>query len=344
MVENVGGFGQVFNYGQFSTGQNRQTTGPSNPGGTDQAGAGSLRGTSTPPPPEALAGALKAALKEMMPRSSGPASANASEAQAEHLESIMSSAVSGDTATYLARAMLKFYSEQRHDAVLDRQMLGLEAQGAMMASAAQIDKEADKLQTAAVVSLVTTCVASSITIAASATSAVMKGISLGKEVKAMTSEMAATKELGAEKGLLANVKDFKAIEGDPTLLEDLSTAEGSAENRVAGAESKVIAAKMQGKEAEKLANIGGAIGQIGDASGKVIASAGDFNAKMTDADVKHMEAGSKRLDALAENFRTQADAKKAIVDALDDMIHQVLSFVKDMADAKADRMHSIIHG
>lgn len=340
MVDSLSSSGQTFNYGQLNTVPSQSgQSGPAGAGGPGPAGAGALGGLAAPPPIAALADAVKAVLDELTPKGDASTTGNTSEDQADRLQSIVSSSVSGDTATYLARTMMKFYSEQRHDAVLDRQTLGLAAQAELMNSAAQLDHEADKMKSAAIVSLVTTCVASAITIATSGVSLLMKGFSIGKEIKALKGEMGAMKDLGRAEESLANIKDVKEM---GKVSQATAGDEGLAAKQVMNAKSNLKSFEVQAKTAEKWAAVAGSIGQIGDAAGKTIAAGGEFNSKMTDSEIKHLEADAKRMDAIAEGFRTQADAKKAIIDALDDMIHQLLSFVKDMSDAKADRMRSIV--
>ena len=257
-----------------------------------------------------------------------------SSGQSAQLENLLSASISGDTATFLARAMIKLYGEQRHENVLSRMQDGLSAQQQLMGAATQLDAQADKMQSAALTSLITTVVSSAITIGTSGASALGKTKAIGQEIKAMKSEMKASKELDNLSALQKEVKTAdKAGAGTPGLGADLKRVEGDLNH-------EIMSAKAAFKQAEKSQVKYGLVGQVGEGVAKSISAGGDFNSKMTESENKHSEADVKRMEAEAQYFQTQGDLAKGRAEALDDMIKQILTFVRDQQDAKAERMQA----
>ena len=229
--------------------------------------------------------------------------------------------VSGNTMDFLARAMIEQYGQQRHEAVVDRQEMRQAAQAELMTSAGKLDEEADKIQTSALTSLIVGVVSAGIQIGMTV------GGSMAK-IASLKGEMSAMKEFnGAESRFAGLSKDLKA---GNEFAADFMKQEKQIMND----------AKLAMKQAEVLGTKGGLATGVGSAIGKAGELGANYASSMGQADAKRAEADGKRADALAQGLEAQADLKKAVQEALDDMIKQIIAFVKDQQDAKSERMQA----
>ena len=261
-----------------------------------------------------------------------------SNGQAEQLENILSASIAGDTASFLARAMIKLYGQQRHENVLERMQDGLSAQQQLMSAADQLDAEADKMQSAAIVSLVTSVVSAAITIGTSAAGAIGGIKSIKNQMSAMRSEMQATKQLG----------EIEALDKDVESAEKLGTVTPGLRGDIQRQKNDFTDQVSQAQYARKAGELNqtkfALIGQIGDSTAKLVSAAGEFNSKLSDSDIKHMEADVKRFEAEAQFYQTQGDLAKSRAEALDDMVKQIIAFVHDQQEATSERMRAFTRG
>ena len=100
---------------------------------------------------------------------------------------------------------------------------------------------------------------------------------------------------------------------------------------------------VQIKAAQRRSTAGDATMQVGMAVGHLTEGGANAANTMAQAEAKKAEARAKVDDAGAEAVNAMADFRKGMVDSLDDMIRQVIGTLKDLQEAKAERMRAFTH-
>lgn len=83
------------------------------------------------------------------------------------------------------------------------------------------------------------------------------------------------------------------------------------------------------------------LGQAGNTAGDIASKGGASADTRAQADAKKMDAEGSRAAAEAQNHQQQADMKKEIQDGLNDMIKQIINFLKELKEAEIDAMRSL---
>lgn len=128
--------------------------------------------------------------------------------------------------------------------------------------------------------------------------------------------------------LVGSVKSFNAM----------NTAQKQSLTAVDDAAKKAIETTLQ--KAQAIAGILDSVAKIGDPIGKAVGT-GQSADGMMQAEAKKMEAQGARDAAEAQEFQQIADNKKQMEDALNDMMKQIINFLKEMREAEVDAMRSL---
>ena len=93
-----------------------------------------------------------------------------------------------------------------------------------------------------------------------------------------------------------------------------------------------------GNFVSKFSKIGEMIGRAGDGVTKAGEAGSNFASTSGKIDQTKSEANQKLDEADAQQYDAQADMKKSMQDSLDDMVKQIITFIKDQQDSKSERM------
>jgi hypothetical protein len=80
---------------------------------------------------------------------------------------------------------------------------------------------------------------------------------------------------------------------------------------------------------------------IGAGAGQGINAGGTSTDSKAQAEAKKLEAQGSRDAAEAQEAQQTADSKKQMEEALNDMIKQIINFLKEMREAEVDAMRSL---
>jgi hypothetical protein len=94
-------------------------------------------------------------------------------------------------------------------------------------------------------------------------------------------------------------------------------------------------------KAQGVGNVFSAIGQMGTAVGQGTSAYGSSEDTKAQAAAKKMEAQGSRDAAEAQELQQAADNKKQIEEALNDMMKQIINFLKELREAEVDAMRSL---
>ncbi len=220
----------------------------------------------------------------------------------------------GNIARLLARIMIEQTAEQRQNALNDRLAAREQAKADLMGQADKLDEAATKMMEGANTALITGLVAASLQILASA-------VSLVGSLKALGGMSDAQK---------ATQKTLDDVAG--------KTLDEAAQKAV---DHALQATKQLFDKAGALGGVFTAIGQIGTAAGQGINAAGSSQDAKAQAQAKEMEAEGSRNAAEAQESQQTADNKKQIEEALNDMMKQIINFLKELREAEVDAMRSL---
>ncbi|MBC8130162.1 MAG: hypothetical protein H7Y08_07545 [Rhizobiaceae bacterium] len=224
----------------------------------------------------------------------------------------------GDIAKFLGRAMIEFATQQRQNALDERMAARDAAKAQLMDQATQMDAAAAKMESGALAN----AILGGISAAVSGISAGMSVFKQGAEIKSMTSAAADTK---ASNKAMATVNEsgFDA----PQLKSEIS---GSLKN----ADVSFNLAQSRSQQAMTSA-------QIGEAVGTGFRIAGTATDSMMQAGAKTADAEGARDAAEATYQQQVGDQKKEIQQAMDEMIKQLINFLKEMQEAEVDAMRAL---
>lgn len=220
----------------------------------------------------------------------------------------------GNLSRFLARIMIEQASEQRQNALNDRLNAREQAKGELLNQAGQMDKAAAKMIEGATTALITGLVAAGLQVLASTIS------------------------------LVGSIKSFNAMgAAQQQTQKAMDDAVGKVMDEAAkkALDQSLAATKQIFDTAQALGGVFTAVGQLGSAAGQGINAAGTSTDSKAQAEAKKMEAEGSRDAAEAQESQQVADNKKQMEEALNDMIKQVINFLKELREAEVDAMRSL---
>ncbi|KQT54068.1 hypothetical protein ASG43_00025 [Aureimonas sp. Leaf454] len=225
----------------------------------------------------------------------------------------------GDIAKFLGRAMIEFAGQQRQSALDDRMAARDAAKAQLLEQAKEMDQSADKMMTGAIVN----AVVGGLSAAVSGISAGLSVAQQGSQIKTMTGAMAETKS--GNKAL----SDMHGIDTDVAKGVKFDINANIATNK-----TKFDIAQAGSQRAMTS-------GQIGEAVGSGMKTVGGTTDASLQADAKHDDAQGARDAADATYQQQVGDQKKELQQAMDEMIKQLISFLKDMQENEVDAMRAL---
>ena len=93
--------------------------------------------------------------------------------------------------------------------------------------------------------------------------------------------------------------------------------------------------------AQSNAQMYASFGQVGSTANDIARGTGSSTDSQLQAQAKRQEAQGSRDAARAQFEEQVAERRKAMEDALNDMIKQIIAFLKDLQDAKVDGMRAM---
>lgn len=208
----------------------------------------------------------------------------------------------GDLAKLLARLMIEQTADQRQNALNDRLLARDKAKGELMNQADQLGKAADKMIEGATTALITGLVGAGLQI------------------------------LGAAVNLAGA---FKALGG-------MGDAQKATQQAINDANKQAMKAAEQAfGKAQTMGQLFGTLSQIGSGLGDATKAGGTSADARLQAEGKKLEAEGSRDAAQAQEYQQIADNKKQMEEALNDMMKQIINFLKEMREAEVDAMRSL---
>lgn len=231
----------------------------------------------------------------------------------------------GNIAKFLARAMIESAGEQRQNALADRLAARETAKAELISQANKMEKAADKMAAGAITNLVAGVVGGAMSIGGSAFSAV-KGMGQLTEMKGVLGSLKTANADAVQLGKLE-----KLAPGMSKLAPD-----SIAQNRgvLGGLDKQFMALNTQ-------MQVTAAKSQIVTSSGDVTKMLGSTTDARLQAEAKREDAGGARDAADAQVAQQQAELKKDVQDTMNEMIKQIINFLKEMKDAEVDAMRSL---
>lgn len=168
-------------------------------------------------------------------------------AEVKFLEQILTGirSSSGNSMNFLARVMIEQEGQQRHDAVAERTAMRQLARASLLSAAGELNKQADAMQQAAIISLVVTCVTAALSMAASA-------VGTGIGMKGSVGEAASGSQLQSATSKLGGF--FSAAAQSATKMGEaganFASTEGQVEVKKSEAAQKIDEANAQQYDAQ----------------------------------------------------------------------------------------------
>lgn len=235
------------------------------------------------------------------------------------------SAVVGNIAKFLARAMIESAGEQRQNALADRLAARETAKAELVSQADKMEKAADKMAAGAITNLVAGVVGGAMSIGGSAFSAA-KGMGQLTEMKGV---------LGSLKGANADAVQLGKLERlAPGMSKLAPDAIAQSQGKLGGLDKQFTALNSQ-------MQVTAAKSQVVASSGDVTKMLGSTTDARLQAEAKREDAGGARDAADAQVAQQQAELKKDVQDTMNEMIKQIINFLKEMKDAEVDAMRAL---
>ncbi|MGQ3211769.1 MAG: hypothetical protein ACT6U0_10175 [Shinella sp.] len=235
------------------------------------------------------------------------------------------SAVVGNIAKFLARAMIESAGEQRQNALADRLAARETAKAELISQAGKMEKAADKMAAGAITNLVAGMVGGAMSIGGSAFSTV-KGMG----------------QLAEMKGVLGSLKTANADAVQLGKLEKLAPGMSKlAPDAIAQNKGTLSGLDKQFNALNSQMQVTTAKSQIVTSSGDVTKMLGSTTDARLQAEAKREDAGGARDAADAQVAQQQAELKKDVQDTMNEMIKQIINFLKEMKDAEVDAMRAL---
>ena len=247
----------------------------------------------------------------------------------------------GDIAKFLGRAMIEFAGEQRQNALKDRMAAREAAKAELLAQAGSMEKAADKMMAGATTSLVMGVVSGAVSVAGSAASAIGTLHQIKSMASSMNASQTASKQVNAASGNLANLSKISSHVSNPNDVMKVTAATRAAESAQGAAASAQGAASKAFELASSKAQSFTAMGQTVNALGDMGRSGGAGADGIMQAEAKREEAEGARNAAEAQFAQQTADMKKELQDSMNEMIKQVINFLKELREAEVDAMRAL---
>lgn len=247
----------------------------------------------------------------------------------------------GDVSKFLARVMIELAAEQRQNALNDRLAARETAKSELLSQADQMDNAADKMKAGAQVAMITGIIAGSVAAVGSAASAIGSASQIAKMGKSQVATQTAGKQ-AFQAG-----EDVNQAE---KIASRVSTASDKAKTQEAlrTANQTKFTADEAHRNAQKSFDIAmskaqgfAALGQTSAAIGEISRSTGTGTDQRMQAEAKEAEAEGSRDAAEAQYAQQTADMKKDIQDSMNDMIKQIINFIKEMKEAEVEAMRAL---
>lgn len=242
----------------------------------------------------------------------------------------------GDIAHFLAKAMIEAAGQQRQNALDDRLAARQEARAQLLKQSGKMKDAAEKMMDGATTALIMGVVGGAISIAGSMTAA----LGTLSQVKKMSQSMKSTKDAVSE----VSTAERRVVE-----LEQGAGNLSRTERRTAMIDAKTARTTAVNKqEIEKKAfetasaksQMFTAAGQVGSAFGDTTRSIGTSLDARAQAEAKKTDAEGTKDAAEAQYIQQTADTKKELQDSLNDMIKQIIDFLKEIENAKVEGMRA----
>ncbi|QJP15551.1 hypothetical protein G3545_18955 [Starkeya sp. ORNL1] len=238
---------------------------------------------------------------------------------------------SSSSIEFLTRAMIEQAGEQRKEALEGRLNARETARGELMAQAGQMKEAAEKMMAGAITALVLTVVMSAVSLVAAG----MSSFQASKNLAAMKNDANnMTKIDGIKQDALGKLdkndahydKDLDSLNKEFD-LQGLNSSFTTSQSNM-----NLFQSKLQ--QATNIGTIGQTVNQLGQGAANAASS-------ITQAQSKELDALGSISAANAQYEEGQADMKKEMQQALDDMVKQIINFLKELQEAKANHMQAL---
>lgn len=246
----------------------------------------------------------------------------------------------GDIARFLARAMIEFAGDQRQSALKDRLAARQQAKAELLEQAGKMDDAANKMISGATTALIIGAVGGALSIAGSGLAALGSVRQLGTMTKSMKSTQAASENASKFTDEFSNLNKLAQHTSgvDAAKIKSATTATKASQK---AADMAHDAEKAVFDVASTKAQMFTSLGQVSSATGDIGRSGSASVDTLAQAEAKKIDADGARDAAEAQYAQQVADMKKELQDSLNDMIKQIINFIKEMKDAEVDAMRAL---
>lgn len=272
-----------------------------------QVAQGIMERTKNLPPAAAQLYLAMVEAADLAPNGQVPANVDAALGALEQAVTLLSSlSVSSADLDFLARALLEQTAMQRHEALQQRLNAREFARIDLLTQAAEMNEQAKNMRDGAIASVVLSVVAAAVSVVGGAFSLKSSGTAL----KQADESLALT-----EKSAIIGIKSRagKALTAEAGSLSTTSQANSA---------------------------YGQGIGVITGGVSQALGSLGGMSKSLADADGKFNEAQGATAAAEAQNKAAVGDMAKEVQGALDDMIRAIITFLKELQEARSQQMQA----
>ncbi|WP_294641431.1 type III secretion system translocon subunit SctB [uncultured Aureimonas sp.] len=240
-------------------------------------------------------------------------------------------AASGNDYSEISRllgSLLIEFAQQQRESAMNQRSLGYEkAKTELLGQAGKLEDAAKKMKDGALTSLIVGVVTAAVSMVASS-------VSLGGQVKGIAKANTALKNIDtAQQGLndaTNTAKIAKGLGSNRNFDTDLNFHQSQV--KTAQVENDALGASTQ-----RFA----AVGQIGEQIGGMGRASASGSEGLMQAEAKSMEADGSRFAAEATVQQQKADMGKEVQQAAEEMIRQIINFVKDLQDSEVEMMRAV---
>ena len=235
------------------------------------------------------------------------------------------SAAVGNIAKFLARAMIETAGEQRQNALNDRLAARETAKAELVSQADKMEKAADKMAAGAITNLVAGVIGGAMSIGGSTFSTV-KGMGQLTEMKDVLGSLKIANADAVQLGKLEKLA--------PGMSKMAPDSIAQSQGRLGGLDKQFTALNSQ-------MQVTATKSQVVTSSGDVTKMLGSTTDARLQAEAKREDAGGARDAADAQVAQQQAELKKDVQDTMNEMIKQIINFLKEIKDAEVDAMRAL---
>lgn len=247
----------------------------------------------------------------------------------------------GDVSRFLARVMIELAADQRENALNDRLAARESAKGELLSQADQMDKAASKMKAGAQTQMITGIIAGSVAAVGAVGSAAGTASQIGKMGQAKTATQTASKQASQAADDVNQAQKIATRVGTNADKAKTQNILHTTKQAHATAEEAQKTAQKTFEIATAKSQLFTTLGQVGHAVGETVRSGGSGTDQRLQAEAKEAEAEGSRDAAEAQYAQQTADMKKDMQESMNDMIKQIINFIKEMREAEVEAMRAL---